>query len=66
MWFCNWKRRPSRRVAEARRVRLCLESLEERAVSASLQPGIFDGGPVGPAVTTVYTESNNHLNRQSS
>jgi hypothetical protein len=53
-----WKHRPQRRAA-AGRVRLCLESLEERAVPASLQPALFGEGPVGPAVTTVYTESNN-------
>lgn len=51
MWCCNWKRRPCRRIAEARRVRLCLEALEDRVVPSSLPPG--------PAVTTVYTESNN-------
>jgi 6-phosphogluconolactonase (cycloisomerase 2 family) len=55
----TWKRRPHRRAAELRRTHLRLESLEERAVPASLQPGLFDDGPPGPAVTTVYTESNN-------
>ncbi|HZV05680.1 MAG TPA: beta-propeller fold lactonase family protein [Gemmataceae bacterium] len=59
MWYCTWKRRPSRRAADARRVRLSLERLEERAVPASLQPGPFGDGSGGPAVTTVYTESNN-------
>src|SRR5690242_811059 len=48
MWHSIWKRRPRRRVAEARRVRLGLEHLEERAVPTALQ-----------TVTTVYTESNN-------
>jgi 6-phosphogluconolactonase (cycloisomerase 2 family) len=48
MWHWTRKRRPLRRVAEARRVRLGQESLEERAVPAALQ-----------TVTTVYTESNN-------
>jgi 6-phosphogluconolactonase (cycloisomerase 2 family) len=47
MWSWIWNRRPSRRAAP-RRVRLCLESLEERAVPAALIAG-----------TTVYTESNN-------
>src|SRR5689334_5191989 len=55
----TWKRRPHRRVADARRVRLCLESLEERAVPAALQPGALGDAPAGPTVTTVYTESNN-------
>jgi DNA-binding beta-propeller fold protein YncE len=59
MWYSTWKRCPSRRVADARRVRLSLELLEERAVPASLQPGPFGDGPGGPTVTTVYTESNN-------
>jgi len=54
-----WKHRPRRRVAEMRRVRVCLESLEERAVPALLQPGSLGEGPPGRAVTTVYTESNN-------
>jgi 6-phosphogluconolactonase (cycloisomerase 2 family) len=46
------------------RARLCLEALEERAVPAGLQPTPFDapghdlGARAGPAVTTVYTESN--------
>jgi hypothetical protein len=56
MWYWTWKRRPQRRGAASRRVRLCLESLEERAVPAALQPSFFGGGP---ALTTVYTESNN-------
>lgn len=59
MRFRDWKHRPCRRVSDARRVRLCLEWLEERAVPASLQPGLFGSGPIGPAVTTVYTETNN-------
>ncbi len=58
MSYSTWKRRPPRRVAVARRVRPKLESLEERAVPASLQPGLLGEGPPGPAVTTVYTESN--------
>jgi 6-phosphogluconolactonase (cycloisomerase 2 family) len=33
--------------------------LEERAVPASLQPGLLGEGPSRVAVTTVYTESNN-------
>jgi 6-phosphogluconolactonase (cycloisomerase 2 family) len=52
----TWKRRPRRQISKPRRTRLRLECLEERAVPASLQPGLFDAGP---AVTTVYTESNN-------
>ena len=59
MLHWTWTRRPRRRVADARRVRLCLESLEERMVPASLPPGPFGDAPPGPAVTTVYTESNN-------
>jgi 6-phosphogluconolactonase (cycloisomerase 2 family) len=59
MWFGKRKHRLSLRVAQSRRVYLCLERLEERAVPASLQPGPFADGPGGPAVTTVYTESNN-------
>ncbi len=55
----TWKRRPHRRAKELRRTHLRLESLEARAVPASLQPGFFDDGPAGPAVTTVYTETNN-------
>lgn len=56
MWNWTWKRRPQRRGAASRRVRLCLESLEERTVPTGLQPSLFGGGP---AITTVYTESNN-------
>jgi hypothetical protein len=56
MWYRNWKRRPLRRGAASRRVRLCLESLEERTVPAALQPSFVGGGS---ATTTVYTESNN-------
>ena len=59
MWYSTCKRRPPRRVATARRVRPDLESLEERAVPASLRPGLSADGPAGHAVTTVYTESNN-------
>jgi hypothetical protein len=59
MWYWIWKRRPLRRIADLRRVHLCLERLEERAVPAALQPGLLDGAPAGPAVTTVYTETNN-------
>ncbi|HMF13444.1 MAG TPA: beta-propeller fold lactonase family protein [Gemmataceae bacterium] len=57
MW--TWKHRPSRRVAATRRVRLCLEGLEERAVPTSLQPGLFNDALAGPLFTTIYTESNN-------
>lgn len=59
MWFRTWKLRPSRRLADSRRVRLCLESLEERAVPAALQPGPLSDFSAGPALTTVYTETNN-------
>jgi hypothetical protein len=59
MWYWTWKRRPCRRVADTRRVRLCLERLEERAVPASLQPGPLGEWSSGTAVATVYTESNN-------
>ncbi len=45
MWYSPWKRRPSRRTADSRRVRPCLECLEERVVPS--------------AMTVVYTESNN-------
>ena len=59
MWHSTWKRRPSRRAAERRRVRLCLECLEGRAVPSSLHAGPFAEGPGGTTRTTVYTESNN-------
>ena len=59
MLHWTWKCRPHRRAAEPRRTHLRLECLEERAVPASLQLGFFDDGSAGPAVTTVYTESNN-------
>ena len=59
MWHSTWKRRPSRRATERRRVRLCLECLEERAVPSSLHAGPFAKGPGGTTRTTVYTESNN-------
>jgi 6-phosphogluconolactonase (cycloisomerase 2 family) len=59
----NWNRRPSRRAA-ARRVRLCLESLEKRAVPAALQALPFDR-PADTAGTTVYTESNNPATGQN-
>jgi 6-phosphogluconolactonase (cycloisomerase 2 family) len=54
----NWigKSRTRRRAATAK-VRLQLEVLEERAVPSSL-PADFGGEPVGPAVTTVYVETN--------
>lgn len=54
-WFR--KRRPHRRIADVHRIRLGLESLEERAVPASLPAG--GEALAGPAVTTIYTESNN-------
>jgi 6-phosphogluconolactonase (cycloisomerase 2 family) len=55
----NWfrKHRPHWRIADARRIRLGLESLEERAVPASLPAG--GDALAGPLFTTVYTESNN-------
>jgi hypothetical protein len=54
----NWIRsRP--RPARARRTRLTLESLEGRAVPAALHPTPLDDGQAGPAVTTVYVETNN-------
>jgi len=52
-----WKARSPRNAA-ARRPRLRLESLEERAVPAS--PGsVLGNEPVHAAIATVYTESNN-------
>ena len=44
---------------ERRRVRLCLECLEGRAVPSTLHAGPFAEGPGGTTRTTVYTESNN-------
>ncbi len=58
MWYNTRNRRPSPRAAQRRRVRLCLESLEGRAVPSSLHAGPFGEGP-GRTATTVYTESNN-------
>src|SRR5579872_6492002 len=52
-----WKRRPHQSAA-ARRIRLGVESLEERAVPASLQAGVLGDRPAGPTIATVYTESN--------
>jgi hypothetical protein len=49
-----WKCRP-RQSAAARRIRLGVESLEERAVPASLQANLLDN----IQIATVYTESNN-------
>src|SRR5262245_43342061 len=56
-----WKRL---RPACAPRARLCLETLEDRAVPSAATPdaaaGRADlGRPAGPAVATVYVESNN-------
>ncbi len=45
MWYSPWKRRPSRRIADSRRVRPCLECLEDRTLLSGL-------------TTFVYTESN--------
>jgi 6-phosphogluconolactonase (cycloisomerase 2 family) len=59
MWNRFWNCRPLQRNTAARRVRLSVEVLEERAVPATLPPGFFGGGFPGAAVTTVYTESNN-------
>ncbi len=53
-----WKSR-SPRAADARRSRLRLENLEERAVPASLQGSLFGNSPANLALATVYTESNN-------
>src|SRR5262245_47299145 len=53
------------------RARLCLEALEERAVPAGLPPTPLDapghdlGSRAGPAVTTVYTESNDPVAGQN-
>jgi 6-phosphogluconolactonase (cycloisomerase 2 family) len=48
MWYNTRSRRPSRRIAVSSRVRLCLESLEERDLPSASFPGPY-----------VYTESNN-------
>jgi hypothetical protein len=58
----RWKPHRRRRPSPAPRIHLRLERLEERAVPASLNAtalGVDHGPPPGPAITTVYTESNN-------
>jgi 6-phosphogluconolactonase (cycloisomerase 2 family) len=50
-----WKQRPRRRVG----ARLKLESLEERAVPATLQPGLLSPEPFIPSAATVFVETNN-------
>ena len=58
----DWKPRRRQRPTSACRTSLRVETLEERAVPASFNAaaaGLDQGPPAGPAVTTVYVESNN-------
>jgi 6-phosphogluconolactonase (cycloisomerase 2 family) len=54
----NWIRKSRVRRAATPKARLRLEVLEDRAVPSSL-PAELASQPVGPAVTTVYVETNN-------